>query len=568
MQCDVCVIGSGAGGAPVAFELAKAGWNVVVLEKGGWFGEADFKKDERLSRRRVFRSKVAQEPHVLVLPDGAGGWAEETTGRFWGGNLVGGATNFMSGYFHRLKPEDFRLLSEFGPIEGANVADWPITYDDLEPYYTKVECLVGVSGRIVEHPHLEPRSTPDYPYPPTAEHPVAARFDRTARSMGLHPLPMARAILTQAVDGRQPCEYSGYCGGYGCRTGAKGSARAALIDHAVATGYCELITGAKAHRIDTDERGNAVGVDYFDALGRERCIRAGIVVIACYPIESIRLLLASTGQRHPNGVGNRYGQVGRNLHCCAGGTGHGIFDLTRLDRPSAAALKERGPFFNRALQDWYFIDHGPASAGRLKGGTIDFVFDSPTPTADANRLKWDDQHNLIWGSVFKRRLKTHFTEQCDFKFEVFCDWLPNDDCHITLDPSRTDRWGTPVARIRAGHHPHDERVARYLVDRGTEVMRAMGAHHSYGNVITTPTSNLVAGGLRFGTDPTSSVLDSECRVHGTDNLFVADGSFMPTGGSVTPTWTIYANAFRVADGIAAQLGRTAHSTRATGAPSS
>ena len=165
-EFDVCVVGSGAGGAPIAYELARAGYKTVVLEKGGWIDEQDFKKDEKLARRRVFRSKITDEPQVFEKPNRDGSWSQLDTAQFWGGNIVGGASNFMSGYFHRLKPEDFRLLSEFGPIEGANIADWPIEYDDLEPYYVKVEQLIGVSGKVVPHPNLEPRSTDDYPFPP------------------------------------------------------------------------------------------------------------------------------------------------------------------------------------------------------------------------------------------------------------------------------------------------------------------------------------------------------------------------------------------------------------------
>ena len=136
---------------------------------------------------------------------------------------------------------------------------------------------------------------------------------------------------------------------------------------------------------------------------------------------------------------------------------------------------------------------------------------------------------------------------------MFCDWLTNDQCHVTLDHSEKDKWGSPVAKVRAGFHPHDVKVAQYLVNRGVEVMRAMGAQQAWGNVFTSPTSNLVAGGCRFGHDPQNSVLDADCRVHDTQNLFVTDGSFMPTGGSVTPTFTIYANSFRVADKIQAQI---------------
>ena len=553
-EYDVCIVGSGAGGGPVAYELSKAGYKVVVLEKGGWFDEQDFKKDEMLGRRDIFQSKFKDERHVLEQPNNDGTWSSEKTDEFWGGNIVGGASNFMSGYFHRLKPEDFRLLSEFGPIEGANIVDWPISYDDLEPYYTKVEQLVGISGKVVAHPNLEPRSTPDFPFPPTAEHPISKWFDKAANELGFHPFPMARGILSRPFNGRKSCEYSGYCGSYGCHSAAKASSRASLLDYAVKTGNCDVITYAKVYHVNTDHRGNAISVDYYDKHGDSKRITAKIVTIACYSIESSRLLLSSTGEKHPNGIGNKYNQLGKNLHCCAGGTGHGIFDLRKLTSAQADQLKVRGPFFNRALQDWYFIDDKAVFGKRVKGGTIDFVFDPPAPTSDANSLKRDDQNNLIWGSEYKKRLKSHFTQSRDFKFEVFCDWLPTDNCNVSLDGTDKDKWGSPVAKVKVGYHPHDLKVARYIVDKGVQVMKQMGADEYYGNAFTAPTSNLIAGGLRFGHDPKTSALDVDCRVHGTDNVFVTDGSFMPNGGSITPTWTIYANSFRVADKIKTQLG--------------
>ncbi|MCK5644021.1 MAG: GMC family oxidoreductase, partial [Gammaproteobacteria bacterium] len=387
---DVCIIGSGAGGSPVAYELAKAGYKVVVLEKGGWYDEEDFKKDEMLGRRDIFRSKIKDERHVLEEPNGDGTWSSDTTSEFWGGNIVGGASNFMSGYFHRLKPEDFRLLSEFGEIEGANIVDWPITYEDLEPYYTKVEQVIGISGKIVNHPNLEPRSTPDYPMPPTAEHPIASWFDKATKALGFYPIPMARGILSRPFNGRNSCEYSGYCGSYGCHSGAKASSRAALLHDAVKSKHCQVITYAKAYQINTDEEGNASSVDYYDKDGNSQRINAKIITVACYSIESSRLLLSSKGEKHPKGIGNKHDQIGKNLHCCAGGTGHGIFDLSKLTQAQADDLKVRGPFFNRALQDWYFIDDKTVFDKRVKGGTIDFVFDPPSPTSTANSLKRDD----------------------------------------------------------------------------------------------------------------------------------------------------------------------------------
>jgi len=140
---------------------------------------------------------------------------------FWNGNCIGWATNLMSGFFYRLKPEDFRLHSTFGSIENANIVDWPISYDDLEPYYTRVEMEVGISGRVVKHRFAEPRSTRDFPYPPTTEHPVSAMFDTACRKMQLEPQPTPRAVLPRQVGERRGCEYSGYCGSYGCSSGAR-----------------------------------------------------------------------------------------------------------------------------------------------------------------------------------------------------------------------------------------------------------------------------------------------------------------------------------------------------------
>ena len=553
-QFDVCIVGSGAGAGPVAYELAKAGFSVVVLEKGNWFTEEDFVKDEQLARHRVFRSRLEDERHVLEEPTDDGKWSTNTTAQFWGGNIVGGASNFMSGYFHRLKPQDFRLVSEFGAIEGANSVDWPISYAEFEPYYAKVEQIVGVSGKVVSHPHLEPRSTVNYPLPPTAEHPIAAKFDLACKSLKLHPFPMARGILSVPFNGRKSCEYSGYCGSYGCHSGAKASSRAALLNDAVATGRCKIVTQAKVYQLNTDDNGEVSSARYFDIKGNSIAISAKLFVVACYAIESARLLLASIGDKHPNGIGNRYDQVGKNLHCCAGGTGHGVFKLDKLAPDVARGLKITGPFFNRALQDWYVIHDKTAFDKPVKGGTLDFVFDPPSPTSVANSLKWQ-QGNLLWGTPLKQRLKANFTQSRDFKFEVFCDWLTNDECYVSLDPDEKDKWGQAVAKVRAGFHPHDLKVAQYLVDKGVEVMKAMGADEAWGNVFTSPTSNLVAGGCRFGNDPKTSVLDKNCRVHDCANLYVSDGSFMPNGGSVTPTLTIYANAFRVADKMIEHLQR-------------
>lgn len=562
-DADICIIGSGAGAGPVARQLAQAGHSVVVLEKGPHFTQKDFYKDElACCRRSVYTPNLRDERHVIedyAGKDTSGHykWSRQSTADsgwdFWNGNVVGGSSNFMSGFFYRLKPQDFRLLSEFGPIPGANLADWPITYDELEPYYTMVEHIVGISGRVAEHPFAEPRSTPDFPYPPTNEHVVSRLFDDACNQLNVHSLRTPRAILPHTIsEQRRGCEYSGFCGSYGCASGAKGSSREALLNDAVLTGHCRILARCKVNRLLSDNSGKVTAAEYVDAHGVTHKITARIFVVACQAIETARLLLLSTGPKHPHGLGNNHGQVGKNLVFSAGGSGYGDLVYHDLKAELVQQLKLRGPFVNRGLQDWYIVDDKQFGA-RAKGGTIDFLLRHPNAINRANQLKWDNQDKLIWGSALKQKLKLEFTEALSVRYEVFCDWLPTDDCFVDLDPTVKDKWGTPVAKIRIGYHDHDLKVGQYLSDKAKQVLGAMGTKNVRGGVSGSPPQNLQAGGCRFGKDPASSVLDAQCRVHDAPNVFISDGSWMPTGGSVPYTWTIYANAFRVADIIRQQL---------------
>jgi choline dehydrogenase-like flavoprotein len=549
---DVCIIGSGAGGGPVALTLAEAGYSVVVLEKGPWFTEKDFYKDElACCRRSVYTPELSEEQHVIEDTDNDGNWVAEATSDsgwdFWNGNCVGGSSNLMSGFFYRLKPEDFRLRSEFGAIKGANVVDWPISYDDLEPYYTMVEKEVGVSGRFTDHPFAEPRSSKDFPYPPTSEHPISRQIDETCRNMGLHSLPTPRAILSRAKGNRRSCEYSGFCGSYGCSSGAKGSSRAALLGRAVATEHCEIKPLCKVYKLSSDASGKVVSADYYDVKGDSQSIKAKLFVVACQAIETSRLLLSSTGPKHPQGLANNSGQVGKNLLFSAGGSGNGDFEYADMEKQAAEAMKTRGPFVNRGLQDWYFIDD-KAMGGRIKGGTVDFLLRHPNTMSKALSAKWDGDE-LVWGKALQKNLKSIFTDSQTLRYEIFCDWLPTDNCFVSLDGAVKDKWNSPVAKVRIGFHQHDLKVGQYINERSSKVFNNMGATNVRSSVSGAPPQNLVAGGCRFGHNPKTSVLNADCRAHDVENLYVTDGSFMPTGGSVPYTWTIYANAFRVAERI-------------------
>lgn len=555
---DVCIIGSGAGAGPTAYELALAGFQVLILEKGPWIKTKDFTKDEIVSSRRsVYSPNLKDEPQVIEKQNSNGEWIArsnyETGQDMWNGNCVGGSSNFMSGYFNRLKPNDFQLLSKYGEIEGANIVDWPMTYEELEPYYSKVEKAVGISGKAVSHQMAEPRSTADFPFPPLAENIAANWVDKAALKLDYESLPLPRAILSRPQDERNACYYSGYCGSYGCSSDAKGSSRAALLNKALKSGNLHIIPNAKVFRLE-EENKKVVSAHYYNVEGEENKVGAKIFVVAAQAIETSRLLLMSKSTNFPQGLANNSGQVGKNLIFSGGGSGSGEFHAEDLDEQSWNQLKAFGVFINRTFHQWYEIDEEPFEKS-VKGGSIDFLMEHNNGITRAIHQKWDDEGNLVYGSKLKEKLKHYFTELRSLNFEVFVDWLPTDDCYVKLSEEVKDKWGDPVAHIRIHNHDRDVEVGQVLAQKAENVLKEMGAKNINSNISGAPPPNLVAGGCRFGEDPETSVLNPRCQAHEVENLFITDGSWMPTGGSVTHTWTIYANSFRVADVIKEKLLR-------------
>jgi len=547
-----CIIGSGAGAGPVIFELSKAGFNVIVLEKGPWFKTKDFTKDEiALTRRSVVTPNLKDEPQVLEKQNKDGNWVAKSTfdtgHDFWNGSCVGGSSNFMSGYFHRMKEMDFKLLSTYGPIENSNVVDWPIDYKDMEPYFNKVEKVIGVSGRVIDHNYQEARSSAQFPYPPLSENIISKWLDSAGEKLGYKMLPVPRAILSQSTGKRNACYYSNYCGSYACSSDAKGSSRAALINQAIETGNCTVIPNAKVFHLKTNGKGKIIEAHYHDVKGKDKTIEADIFVVAAQAVETSRLLLLSKNEDFPNGLANNNKQVGKNLIFSAGGIGSGYIYYKDLSEEDAKNLSMPGVFVNRGLHHYYEIEK--ENGKKIKGGSVDFLFEHANPIGRSIRRKWNSDGDLVYGTALKKRIHSYFTELRRIKFEIFVDWQPNDNCFITLDPKVKDKWGDPVARIRLGYLDYDLEVGKYIAKKCEEILEKVGAKSISSSISGGAPPNLQAGGCRFGEDPKTSVLDKNCKAHEVDNLYVSDGSFMPTGGSVTYTWTIYANAFRVVDAI-------------------
>jgi len=549
-QYDICIIGSGAGGSPIAYELSRAGYSVIVLEKGKMYKNEDFTKDEVLvCRRPYFTPKLDEEQHTIASINEEGKEevieAKDSGYNFWNGSMVGGSSNLMSGYFHRMKPNDFKLKSTFGTIKGANVVDWPISYDEMEPYFTKVEQVVGVSGKVVKHKFLEKRSTKEFLVKPLWENPITKMIDKACEENGYTPIPTPRAVLSEDAINRSGCSYSNFCGSYGCATGAKSHARSALLDKSP----CKIITEAFAYNLEEKDN-KVVAAHYFDKEKKSHTIKANIFVVAAQAIESSRLLLNSKSKNFPNGLANNSNQVGKNLIFSAGGSGEGHFELKNMKQDTFNGIMTRGAFVNRSLQDWYEYDKDGKS---YKGGTIDFLFEHANPITRAHKQMYDDNGVLLRGTKFQKQLHYTFTQTKTLSFEVFNDWLPTDTTFVSIDDTIKDKYGINVARVNLGAHPHDLEVGRHLAEKAEKVLKSMGAIDVSSNISDGPPPNLVAGGCRFGEDPKTSVLDKNCKAHDVDNLYVSDASFMPTGGSVPYTWSIYANSFRVADVILKRL---------------
>lgn len=543
MIYDVCIIGSGAGGAPVAYELSQAGFNVVVLEKGKYYKEKHFSKDElAISRREMFKPRLHDEFHIINEKEEDGS-ITRYDGRkynwsFWNGSMVGGSSNLMSGFFHRLKPNDFKLKSTYGEIQGANIVDWPVSYEELEPFYTQVESLMGVSGHAKPHTFLEPRSTADFPYKALMENGVTQWFDKACEVLAFESIPTPRAILPQNALERNSCSYSNFCGSYPCATGAKSSARAALLQKCKA----KIITEAFVYKLSSNKT-EVTTAWYYDNKGVSNSIEAKIFVVAAQAIETSRLLLNSKNQYFPNGLANNNHQVGKNLIFSAGGVGEGRFVFEDLTQEQRQILMQQGVFFNRSLQQWYEYEN---NGKKQKGGTIDFLFEHANVIAKAIREVYDEEGNIMWGKALEDKIKRSLTTSRVLTFEVFNDWLPTDDCYVSVDAYEKDKYGVNVGVINLYAHPHDLSVGEFLAQKAALVLEQMGARDISMSISSSPPPNLVAGGCRFGNDPKTSVLDKNCKAHELGNLYVTDASFMPTGGSVPYTWTIYANALRVA----------------------
>jgi choline dehydrogenase-like flavoprotein len=528
-EVDFAIIGSGAAGGVLARELSTAGFRVVVLEQGPYLREEDFQHNEfktvvqyaltnNPKRQPVTFRKTEQEKAKL-----------QPTIQY--GRVVGGGTVHFTANYWRFHEIDFIERSKRGAVAGASLADWPITYADLEPYYTKVEWEIGVSGQAGASPFDPPRSKP-YPVPPLPIKSTGALLERGARKMGWHPFPAPIAILSQNYRNRAGCVHCGYCEQYGCEVGAKSSTLATVIPEAELTGRCEIRPESYVYEIRTNAAGRVTGVAYFDARKSENFQKA--VIVCANGAETPRLLLMSKSSQFPHGLANSSGLVGRHLMFNSYALAYAEYEHPLNEYKSQVVT--------RVVHDFYELD---PNLGFCGGGGLDMRFDMHPIVYSLFGLPPDAPR---WGAAYKAQIQQNFTRTA----EVFCHAtsLPVETNSISLDPDLKDEWGLPATRVTYKDHPDDLKTCQYLLDRAMELLDATPALRKWSYPVSEQEFAVhLLGTCRMGNDPKTSVINSDHRAHDVPNLFLCDGSSLVTSGRGQPTMTIQALAFRAADRI-------------------
>ena len=542
---DAIIIGSGPGGSTAADILTAAGWSVVIFEKGRNHLidpadpnrlASDFSNDEiKFMFRHFLGPDPLLEPRTFRRHDGEGDRIR--TGEVNNvPSTVGGGGTHADGKVPRFREEDFRVLSDWGPVDGASVADWPVTYADLEPSYAEAERLVGVAGDATANPFAAWRSGP-YPMPPGAPMYGALLTAAAAEKLGWHPYPGPTAANSVPYDGRPACNNCGFCAFFGCPIHAKGDP-VALLRRAFATGNAELAAETFCSRVVLDGR-RATGVELVGPDGATRTVAARHVVVAAGAVETPRLLLLSGLEHHLIG---RYlmvhfqtiviGTFDERFHTHRGrAVTHVHDDAMIVDADARAAAGEAGlPWVRGGM-----VEHGGPSL----------------PIMEAKLYPWGRHHKeLMRSSPMRDRL---------WAFTMQGEDLAQATNRVDLDPSVRDVRGYPVARVTYRPHAHDIVASGLHGPRLVQVLEEMGA--TWTMVATSPglegsrmspipISRHVMGTTRMGEDPSTSVVDPFGRVHGLDNVVVADSSVFVTSAGYGPTLTLVALAARASSAMA------------------
>jgi choline dehydrogenase-like flavoprotein len=523
-EVDFVIVGAGGAGGVMAKELSTRGMKVVVLEQGPRFpiGPEGVKYDEFLKRQRnELIPAMMPHPQTFRTTDkekavvGRGGASYQKN--------VGGGTLTYTGSSWRFHEVDFLERSHFDAVPGALLADWPITYAELEPYYTKVEWELGFSGLG----GAAPRSKP-YPVPPMPIKGSGVLFERGAKKLGWDTMPVPLAVLSQPHNGRKACINCGFCFGYACPVGAKSSTANTVIPVAEKSGRCEIRPNSYVRQVAVDRNGKVTGVVYFDSQKREVFQKAKAVAVCGNSAETARLLLLSKSSLFPNGLANSSGLVGKYIMFGGNGGASGVFDHPLNDYKSVAVTRATEAFYDADPTRGFYGGAHLDSRGPYEP----IAFGLGTPG---------------WGASLKKSLKEF---PYTMGINVFSTSLAVETNMVDLDPEVKDSFGLPAMRLTFKDHPDDVKAKQFFSQRALEILQAAGARKAEARP-GGPTRGgaHIMGTARMGIDPKTSVVNKFNRAHDVPNLYLVDGSSFVTSGRAHLTCTIQALAFRAADYI-------------------
>ncbi len=548
-EYDVCIVGSGAGGGMAAHRLALGGARVVLLEAGGWW-------DNTTSNSAMLRWPYQTPNRGASTPERPfgefdaciGGWnlpgepftrAEGTNFSWWRARMLGGRTNHWGRISLRFGPDDFRRKS----IDGLG-DNWPITYDDLAPYYDQVDELVGIFGTNENLPNHPGGKFQPPPRPRCYELYVKQACDR----MGIWCIPARLSVITRRLGNRAPCHYCGQCN-RGCMTNSNFSSPNVLLFPAQRTNRLRIITNAMAREVTVNDQGLATGVSYINTTtGQDEHVRARVVVLAASSCESSRIMLNSKSSRFPQGIGNSSGVVGKYLT-----------DTTGTDV---------GGFIPKLM------DHVPHNCDGVGGGHIYMPW-----WLDNRKLDFPRGYHIeVWGGLgmpsygfmggiqqyepgggYGAQLKNDYRRYygSTIGFSGRGEQIPNENCYCELDPDVKDKYGIPVLRFHWQWTDHEINQVKHMQETFRALVAEMGGQvfsqmptreRGYG-IATGGAIIHELGTVRMGSDARTSALNSSCQAWDCRNLFVADGGPFVSQADKNPTWTIMALAMRTADKI-------------------